>query len=90
MQGKTTKGNLGQIQKKIVDELKSEVKQLNSKLIFDNIKVFKSIIVTVRKKHQCVKCGGTIPKGNYARNTVFRYDGRLVSVYFCAGCNIGL
>lgn len=58
--------------------------------MFDNIKVFKSKTVKVRKKHQCIKCGGKIAVGYNAINTTYSYDGRLVSVYYCACCNVGI
>ena len=86
MQGKTRTGPIHKINKEIVNGLKAEIKQLKSKLIFDSIKVMKSITVKIRKKHQCAKCGTSIPKGKLTENTVFRYDNRLVSVYFCSEC----
>jgi len=62
------------------------VRFLNSEIMFENIKIFKTKIVNVRKKHQCVKCGGKIEAKEKAENTTISYDGRLISTYFCGSC----
>lgn len=55
--------------------------------MFDKVKVFRTKIVTVRKKHQCAKCGEKISIKQKAVNTTFSYDEKLISVYFCGVCD---
>ena len=57
--------------------------------MFEQCKIYKTKIVKVAKKHECAKCAIKIPKGDNARNTTFSYCKRLISLYFCAYCNVG-
>ena len=56
--------------------------------LFDHdIKLFKPAkVVTVRKKHQCVRCGGNIKIKETAKNVIICYDQKLISTYFCTKC----
>jgi len=53
----------------------------------DKVKVFRTKIVSVRKKRKCAVCGEKIEIKQKAVNTTFSYDERLISVYFCGVCD---
>lgn len=57
--------------------------------MFEKCRVFKKKIVRVRIGNECCKCGCRIKKNENAVNTTYSYDGRMISVYVCAYCNVG-
>lgn len=54
--------------------------------MLDKVSIFKSKIRKVNKSHECFMCHLKINKGDNAEHVSYRYDGRLISIYYCMSC----